>query len=137
MHEDEVRTTQAKVDKYESALPAFRNLLAEMRELSKKKADATLSNFKVSHLNRVLADLMDALDAEPESKYLELLQTDALPQNSDAVLVMCQFESAVATFKSRYFRQLTYLGTRQWITEELVRYYNEDEEPDDEDLAPE
>ncbi len=90
-----------------------------MRELSKKKSDATLSKGKVKILNRVLDDIRELLASEPEAKFLDALDDDELPQNSDAVLVMVQYESALAAFRKRYLRYVSGYGDK-WITKEFV-----------------
>ena len=111
-------TTEEKVAAYEASSKVFHGLLKEMRELSKKKADATLSKGKVTILNRVLEDLREFLSDEPEAKYLDPLDDEDLPQNSDAVLVMVQYESALSAFKNRYRK--FYLGETSWITESIL-----------------
>jgi hypothetical protein len=40
------------------------------------------------------------LKDDPEGKYLEQLDDTTLPRLSDAVLVMVQFETALASFKA-------------------------------------
>ena len=67
-----------------------------------KKPEATMSASKVKLVNRVLPDLLTILRDEPAGKYLYALDDDALPQMSDAVLTMVQFESAIDSFRSRY-----------------------------------
>ncbi len=94
--------TRTKIETFSASSGVFRGLIQEMRELSKKKPDATLSKNKVRILNRVLADIKSVLQDEPESKYLELLDDDEVPQNSDAVMVMVQHERALAAFEKRY-----------------------------------
>lgn len=111
--------TEAKVEAYKACNEVFHGLLKEMRELSKKKADATLSKGKVNILNRVLDDVRSTLTDEPEEKYLDPLDDEDLPQNSDAVLVMVQYESALSAFYSRYYDSfVSGLGSDIWYTEE-------------------
>ena len=110
-------TTNAKVEAFNASSGVFAGLMHEMRELSKKKPDATLSKNKVRILNRVLTDIVSVLQDEPEAKYLESLDDDELPQNSDAVLVMVQHEKALAAFKKRYLVYVHGIGER-WRTEE-------------------
>ena len=62
------------------------------------------------------------LKDDPEGKYLEQLDDTTLPRLSDAVLVMVQFETALASFKSRYYRYVR--GHNYWITEELLDKWN-------------
>jgi len=125
-------TTDAVVATYQASTPIFEALIREIRELSKKKPDATMSTSKVKIVNRVLNDLLDILKPEPAGKYLEALDDESLPQVSDAVLTMVQFESALHSFESRYHR---YIGDeRHWITKEFVAEWNADsgeEDPED------
>ena len=87
---------------YRASYGVFRGLFYEMRELSKKKPEATLSKSKVKILNRILSDIKGILEEEPEGKYLDLLDDETLPQNSDAVLVMVQYDRALDAFRDRY-----------------------------------
>lgn len=119
MTEFEFVTDQQTVNVYQTSQEIFSGLINEMRELSKKKADATLSKGKVKILNRVLDDIRGLLADEPEAKFLDELDDDDLPQNSDAVLVMVQYESALAAFRKRYRCYVSGLGDR-WITREFV-----------------
>lgn len=122
-------TTQGKVDIYESSHAIFAGLVHEMRELSKKKADATMSKGKVLIINRVLEDLKHVLGDEVEGKYLDLLSDEQLPQNSDAVLIMVQYESALRAFERRYHKRIAVLGEDRWLTEEIRAELEQIEEP--------
>lgn len=114
-------TTDAKVLAYQACSQAFKGLLKEIRELSKKKADATLSKGKVKILNRVLNDVREVLSGEPEAKYLDPLDDEELPQHSDAVLIMVQYESALEAFHGRYHRpHLPDFGHDVWLTDERM-----------------
>jgi hypothetical protein len=108
-------TTSAAVDVYEASGKIFAGLLREVRELSRKKPEATMSAAKIKIVNRVLQDLLVILKDEPEGKYLEMLDSDAMPQVSDAVLTMVQFESALQAFKRRYRDD-----DDNWVTPELI-----------------
>lgn len=127
-------TTDARVAEYEASQDIFSSLLNEVKELSKKKPDATMSVSKVKIVNRVLENLLTVLEGQPDAKYLEALDDDELPQVSDAVLVMVQFKSALDSFKGRHYKNVP--GYRyQWITQELMAQlkaeYAEDFEDDE------
>lgn len=126
MTEFEHITTAEAVATYQATSDIFSGLIREVRELSKKKPDATLSAGKVKIINRVLVDLKGLLEKEPEGKFLDLLDNQELPQTSDAVLVMVQFETALCAFDSRYRKDIRwYFGhsTMEWITQEFVDEY--------------
>ena len=119
-------TTQEKAKAYQATREVFDGLIKEMRELSKKKSDATLSKGKVRILNRCLDDIRDFLQGEPEAKFLDPLDDDELPQNSDAVLVMVQYESALDSFHKRHHRRrLDDFGYDVWITSEVDEHFVE------------
>ena len=127
----EITTTEAIVSQYNASEKIFEGLIREVRELSKKKPDATMSASKVKLINRVLSDLSEFLKTEPEGKYLDLLDEDALPQMSDGVLVMVQFEAALLAFYRRYHRR--YSGSLYWVTNELVAKFDAEDEDEDSD----
>lgn len=124
-------TTADVVKTYDSATGVFSALLREVRELSKKKPDATLSASKVKLINAVLNDLLTFLDSEPEGKYLHALEDDALPQVSDALMMMVQFDAALDAFKERYFQYVGgggySHGKHYWITEEQLAKWDEED----------
>ncbi|MFU8779331.1 MAG: hypothetical protein ACNA7M_16970, partial [Roseovarius sp.] len=65
-------------------------------------------------------------------KYLEELDDKALPQVSDALLVMVQFKTALSSFATRHKTKDTYSGPTYWVTEErlqgVAEQYSEDDE---------
>jgi hypothetical protein len=117
-------TTEEAVATYNATHNIFAGLIREVRGLSSKKPDATLSQGKVKLINRVLADLREVLEKEPEYKFLDLLDDDNLPQTSDAVLIMVQYESALKSFSNRYYRivknDLNYHTRYVWVTKQLT-----------------
>ena len=124
-------TTDAAVEVYEASTPIFKGLLKEIRELSRKKPDATMNAGKVKIVNRVLDDLLGILKVEPTGKYLELLSDESLPQVSDAVLTMVQFESALEAFESKYRKYIDH--EQHWITQETLDAWNAEEESEEEE----
>ncbi|WP_254443354.1 hypothetical protein [Ruegeria arenilitoris] len=119
-------TTWAVVDEYIASNDVFEALLREVKELSRKKPDATMSKAKVKIVNRVLENLLTVLEGQPEAKYLETLDDDELPQVSDAVLIMVQFKSALESFYDRYVQYVD--GSKKWVTKELLARLREEYE---------
>lgn len=124
-------TTEKCIQAFTATSPIFEGLIREVRELSRKKPDATMSVSKVKMINLVLVDLLTFLENEPTGKYLSPLDEVALPQVSDAVLTMVQFETAVDAFEKRYNKTIQH--KRYWITEELLAYWNEEEQGEGEE----
>lgn len=96
-------TTQEKADAYDSFYEVFSHLYKELKALGSKKPSETLSASKVNIINRLLEDIQGIMEGEPERKYLDLLDDDSLPQYSDAILILSQYEGTLKGFKGRYY----------------------------------
>jgi hypothetical protein len=112
----EETTTLAKVKAYETTVPLLRAMYAEFQELSKKKPDVTLNQSKVNLVNRLLKDIREFLADEPDCKYLDILNDETLPQNSDVVLVLSQYSAAMNHFHERFHRYDESTYNRRWFT---------------------
>jgi hypothetical protein len=78
------RPTQEQVKRYVMLLPMLESAHREMGELSRKKPDGVLNALKVRHINRLLKDLRVALGSDASLDFLELLDEETLPFNSDS-----------------------------------------------------
>lgn len=96
-------TSQEKADRYDAVINVFDALFREVKELGKKKPEATLGEGKVKMINRVLEDAKKCLEGEPDDKYLDLLDFDDAPQYGDAILVLSQYEGALVGFRARSY----------------------------------
>lgn len=96
-------TDMQKVLTYETCTQLLESMLTQIKELAKKKPDAVMSKANVTRVNRLLTDLRECLKDENSSKYLDLLDEDTLPQYSDALIIMSQFQAALQAFHARYF----------------------------------
>jgi hypothetical protein len=108
------QTTREKATAYDGVIGVFTELFKELKDLSKKKPDATLSAGKVAIINRVLSDVRNCLDGEPEYKYLDLLDDEALPQYSDATLIMSQHDGALKAFRDRCYGYSMRTHEHEW-----------------------
>jgi hypothetical protein len=90
------------VQRFEMLYPLLISDLSELRELSKKKQDEALNKFKVKTINKKLIQIKEILKNEPTSEFLELFDDDTFPSNSDAVLMLAQFKSALDQYKQKY-----------------------------------
>lgn len=91
------------VKKFGILYPMVCSDLNEIRELSKKKQDEPLNKFKVKTINKKLEQIKILLTDEPTLEFLEVLDEETLPSNSDAVLLISQFVQALEQFKTKYY----------------------------------
>ena len=108
----------ANGEKHDNLMPLVEAMLREFQELSKKKPDSPLSKRKVEIVNRLLQDVHKLLEGEPTSAYLDFLDEDDLPQNSDVVLILSQTVAAMKRFRERYYRFSRSRGGWTWIPTE-------------------
>ena len=97
------RTTQEKVNIYETTAPLLAALYEEIQALSKKKHDGTSNQSKVQLINRLLVDIKELLKDEPDNKYLDLISDEDLPQYSDVVLILSQYSASLNKFEDKYY----------------------------------
>lgn len=86
-------------------------LLAQRKELdllSSKKPNEQLNKMKIKMVNRVLEPLKNILKYEDSYKFLDTLQEDDMPTNSDVVLIISQYETAITEFRNKYYQQDEY-----------------------------
>ena len=110
-------TTAEKAERHDNLMPLLKSMFHEFQELSKKKPDGVLNKRKVEIVNRLLRDIHGVLEGELTSTYLDLLDEDDLPQNSDVALILGQTVAAMNTFRWKY-RSSTTLGDESWATNE-------------------
>lgn len=109
-----------QVNQFELVEPMLDSLYREMKELSKKSPDGTLNSLKVKMINRVLADVKAALGNELSTGYLDLLEDEKLPSNSDVVLILSRYNAAAGRFMAAYKRGIfdDVSNSRTWTTSE-------------------
>jgi hypothetical protein len=78
---------------------------SEFQDLSRKKPDGAVNKGKIVIVNRLLKDSLTILEGEPQRQFLDLLEEDDLPQNSDVVLVLSQYCEAMDQFHNKYYGQ--------------------------------
>ncbi|MEH1934688.1 MAG: hypothetical protein V7L14_13405 [Nostoc sp.] len=103
MKKDRQKTTLVKADLHKVTMPLIDAMHLEFKELSKKKPEAVLSKNKVKIVNRLLESCRKVLDSETSLNYLDLIDEDDIPQNSDVVLMLSQYVAAMMQFKSTYY----------------------------------
>lgn len=111
-------TTKEKADAYEAVIGVFNEMFKELKELGKKKPETTLSASKVNIINRVLIDAAECLKDAPDHKYLEVLDSDALPQYSDAILILSQYDGALKAFRNRHYGYQNAISESNWFINE-------------------
>jgi len=94
--------TQTDIDKFEMLEKLLTSIYEEMKEFAKKKPDEPLNKFKVKNINRVLEQVKDLMKNEPTNDFLDLLDEESLPSNSDCILIIGQFNSSMKQFRFKY-----------------------------------
>ena len=107
-------TIAAKGKRHDDFMPLVEAMLREFQELSKKKPDGALNKRKVAIVNRLLQEVHKLLEGESTSAYLDLLDEDDLPQNSDVVLILGQTVVAMERFREQYYRYNQSSGEWAW-----------------------
>jgi hypothetical protein len=97
------KTTPAKVAEFKTLNPLLEAMYKEFQELSKKKQDGQVGKTKVKMVNRLLKAIHVLLESEPNRGYLDELNEDDLPQNSDVVLILSQTSAAMEAFHDQYY----------------------------------
>ena len=124
------QTTQEKVDLWDVTTPLLKAMFQQFMELSKKKPEAALNKSKVAMVNRLLEKCREVLADEMSLQFLDLLDGEQLPQNSDVVLVLSQYDSAMKQFRQDHTRSKGY--DRVWDVEDETKD-SSDEEDDEEE----
>ncbi|CAL2055570.1 hypothetical protein [Tenacibaculum sp. 190524A05c] len=96
------KPTKADVEQFDMLHPVLESIYLEFKELSKKKQDGLLNKLKVKITNKILSKVKTILKDDPIIEFLDLLDEESLPTNSDAVLIIAQFKVAMEHFKDTH-----------------------------------
>ncbi|MFC1857507.1 hypothetical protein ACFL9U_05690 [Thermodesulfobacteriota bacterium] len=126
--------TEKDIENYKLLKDMLRSQKKEFDILSKKKADEQLNPMKIKMANRVLEPLKELFKHEESHNFLDTLNEDEMPTNSDVVLIISQYETAVNGFKNRYYLRDKYQYPMElrWMTEEYPPDFYANEENDEE-----
>jgi hypothetical protein len=123
------------IDDFELLEKMLDALACEFRELSKKKQEGVLNLTKVKMVNRILKPLKEnLLINEPSQIFLDLLDENEIPNNSDVVLIISQYEKALSEFEDKYhISDPNNSYKKRWSTKEdpVEEWYENDEEESD------
>jgi len=113
--------SEAQAQEHDLLAPLLHSVLGEVKEFTKKKQDEPLNKLKVRAANKILSRIRALLATEPTFEFLELLDEDTLPTNSDAVIIMAQHVSSMKQFKDNYHGYDKHGGQNRWFTKENPR----------------
>jgi hypothetical protein len=106
---------------FDRLFPMLMAFVNEMSELSKKKPDGIVSPLKIRNINRLLTDLGKILDKDPSRAFVEMLDEETLPQNSDAVVLLSQWRAALSQYKALHHRKDPVTWEPRWYTATAAR----------------
>ena len=95
--------TDEQAATYDRLVPMLEAAHREMTELSKKKQDGVVNALKIKMLNRLLGELSKVIEKDPSYAFVDMLDEETLPQNSDAVLILSQWQAALKQYKDRHY----------------------------------
>lgn len=113
--------SEQEVAVYERLFPMLQAAHREMSELSKKRQDGIVNSLKIRNINRLLRDLKGIIEKDPSKDYVELLDEEELPQNSDVVLLLSQWQAALLQYKRRHYGRESSHDPERWFTVENPR----------------
>ena len=108
------KITQNEVNQYQLLLPLLTATYNEIEELSKKKPESPLIAYKVKALNRILNPLKEILKNEDVFEFLDILDSDDLPTNSDVILILSQYREAMDLYHKKYYVRSQRDGSWDW-----------------------
>lgn len=97
-------STDDSTEVYNLLYSMFSSAYLELREMAKKAPKETLSSMKVTMLNRILEKIRSFLSNEPSIEFLDLIDDVTLPNTSDTVLLMSQYDGAFENFYKKHNR---------------------------------
>lgn len=97
------KTTKEKVETYVAIEPLLGAMFNEFKELSKKKPEGVVNKNKIRIVNRLLFKCKDVLQNEISIDYLDIIDEDDVPQNSDIVLMLSQYNAAMLRYLAMYY----------------------------------
>lgn len=101
MNEKKQLTNDEK-EQYRLLNPLLNAIYDEFRILSSKKPNDSLNKYKVSVVNRILKPVKILLEEEMISSYLDILDDAILPFNSDVIIILSQYKSALIMYGRKY-----------------------------------
>lgn len=113
--------TDEQAATYDRLVPMLEAAHREMTELSKKKQDGIVNALKIKMLNRLLGELSKVIEKDPSYAFVDLLDEETLPQNSDAVLILSQWQAALKQYKDRHYGFDPTQHESRWFTGEDPR----------------
>jgi hypothetical protein len=85
----------------------FHSAYMELRDLTKKAPQETLSSLKIKTLNRILERIRNFLSNEPAIDFLDIIEEDSLPSASDTLLLMSQYAGAIENYYKKHYEGIS------------------------------
>jgi hypothetical protein len=108
--------TEEQANAYDRLVPMLEAAHHEMTELSKKKQDGIVNALKIKMINRLLKELSKVLENDASHDFIDMLDEETLPQNSDVVLVLSQWHAALKQYRSKHYGYDPRSGDSHWFT---------------------
>lgn len=94
--------TEEHVRRYEKVIGQLEGAFSEIAALARKKPDDGVNRFKLDLVNRILAAANDLLgEGGRPFAHFEQFDPDEVPQNSDVVFVLSQYQECLEHLRSQ------------------------------------
>ena len=103
----------ASIDLMERASKVFVKWF--VKKFSKKKPDDAVSKPKLVVVNRLLERCRQVVADEQSIEFLDLLDEEVMPQNSDVVLTLSQYVAALGQFRDAHHGYQLALSKDGWF----------------------
>lgn len=103
MAKKNILPTEKDIENYKLLKLMLESQRIEFNKLSSKKPTEQLNKTKIKMVNRVLEPLKELFKNEDSFQFLDILSEDDMPINSDVVLIISQYETAIEEFKNKYY----------------------------------
>lgn len=103
-----------QINSFEKLQDQLFELTREIKELSKKKPDGPLNNFKIKFINSIIGGLNEIIGKQYKPfEDFNIFDTDDMPTNSDVLIILSQYEASASRLKRENTEY--YMGDNYWI----------------------
>lgn len=106
---------------FEDTEEQIRDIYTEIKELSKKKPDEKINEFKLKYINRVLENANSILGEKNKPlKEFDLFNSDDLPSYSDITFILTHYKTSLYNYRIANSQREDVFSPNLWIVDGKV-----------------